>query len=288
MMTCIIRRVPIPSEILDWTIIAIRYESVNQAASSALVFAIMKFSEMRTNLASTDYANDLHRVVTDALEIDEMFHEWTMNVPESFLWTPVSISEPDEEVFADYYDVYHDVFTAGVWNSFRSIRIMLHEILIEHLVKLCSSPESMTLNREIFLSSYKAQIFTSKTIINTLTHEICASVPYYFNYHQRAMDNFGERPRAKAIAGYLLMWPLYTAAVAGRVSAQMREWIAGRLKDVGDVMGVRHAYALGLVARVKREMSDLEVQREKEEWDEYTKESATRDYESYCDASIET
>lgn len=264
-----------------------QHESVDQATSSALVFVMIKFSEMRSNLTCSEYANDPQRVVTDALEIDEMFYEWTLSVPESFIWTPVSNPEYDEEVFADYYDVYHDVFTAGVWNSFRTIRIMLHEILIEHLVTLCSHPEYIAPNRDL-LSSYKAQIFTSKTLINNLTHEVCASVPYFFNFHQRDTENFGARPPPKALAGYLLMWPLYTAAVAGRVSAQMREWIAGRLKDVGDVMGVRHAYALGSLAAVRREMSDLEVQMEKEEWEEYTRDSATRDYESYCDSSVET
>jgi hypothetical protein len=82
------------------------------------------------------------------------------------------------------------------------------------------------------------------------------------------------------------MWPLYTAAVAGRVSAQMRRWIAKRLKDIGDVMGMKHAYALGSVVGVKREV-ELEVQKEAEEWEEYTKESAGDGYESYCDASTE-
>ncbi|KAE9375204.1 hypothetical protein N431DRAFT_369426, partial [Stipitochalara longipes BDJ] len=262
MTTCIIRRVTIPPEIFDWTMLAVQHETVDQAATSALVFAMIKFAELRTNLESPDYANDPYRIVADALEIDEMFYDWALTVPESFLWTPIHIAEPDEEVFADYYDVYSDVFTAGVWNNFRSIRVMLHEILIEHLVVLCSSPEYLIRNREI-LSSYKAQIFTSKSVICTLTHEICASVPFYFNYHQRDMENFSERPPVKALAGYLLMWPLYTAAVAGRVSAQMREWIAGRLKDIGDVMGVRHAYALGSIAGVKREMSDLELEKEK-------------------------
>jgi hypothetical protein len=286
MTTCMIRRVPIPPEILEWTIIAMQHESVDQAASSALTFAIIKFSELRTNLTDSEYANDHHRIVRDALEIDEMFHEWILNVPDSFLRTSISMTEPDEEVFADYYDVYNGVFTAGIWNSFRSLRIMLHEILIEHLVRLCSSPEYSTPDQEI-VSSYKAQIFTSKTIINALTHEVCASVPFYFNYHQRDTESFGERPPPKALAGYLLMWPLYTAAVAGRVSAQMRGWIAGRLKDVGDVMGMRHAYALGSVAAEKREMADLEVQKQEEEWVEYTVESATTDYESYCDTSME-
>jgi hypothetical protein len=287
MGTCIIRRVAVPPEIFDWTMLTMQHESVDQAATSALVFVMIRFSELRTNLEIPDYASDPHRVVSDALEIDEMFYEWALTVPESFLWTPIHIAEPDEEVFADYYDVYKDVFIAGVWNNFRSIRIMLHEILIENLVILCSSPEYITPNREI-LSSYKGQIFTSKSVICTLTHEICASVPFYFNYHRRDTENFGERPPVKALAGYFLMWPLYTAAVAGRVSAQMREWIAGRLKDIGDVMGLKHAYALGALAAVKREMSDLELEREKADcWDRYTKESATKDYQSYCDDFIE-
>src|SRR5258707_1181865 len=154
MISCIVRRAPIPQEIFNWIMLTKQHESVNQAASSALTFVMIKFSEMRTSLAEPDYANNPRRVVADALAIDGLFYEWTLNVPEPFIWTPVFIAEPDEEVFADYYDVYYDVFTAGVWNSFRSIRIILHEILIEQLVILCSSPEYITPNKEI-LASYK-------------------------------------------------------------------------------------------------------------------------------------
>lgn len=288
MTTCIVRRVAPPPEILDWTMRAMQYESIDQAASSAISFSVARFSELRSNLADPQYTYYLHSIVNDALEIDQQFHEWTLNVPSSFLRTSAVIPVPDEEVFGDYYDLYQDVFTAGVWNSVRSIRIMLHEIFIEHIVKLCSSPEYITPNCEI-LSLYRAQIRTSKIMIDTLTHEICASVPFYFNYHRRDLGNFGKRPQPKAVAGYLLMWPLYTAAVAGRVSAQMRRWIAERLKNIGDVMGMRHAYALGSVVGVKREVElELEVQKEAEEWEEYTKESAGDGYESYCDASAET
>jgi hypothetical protein len=162
---------------------AMQYESIDQAASSALSFSVAKFSELRSNVTDPQYTYDLHSIVNDALEIDQQFHEWTLNVPSSFLWTSVVIPVPNKEVFADYYDLYSDVFTAGVWNSVRSIRIMLHEILIEHIVKLCSSPEPITPSCEI-LSLYRAQIHTSKTLIDTLTHEICASVPFYFNYHR--------------------------------------------------------------------------------------------------------
>jgi hypothetical protein len=295
MTTCLVRRVKAPPEILGWTMQAMQYESIDQAATSVLSFSVAKFSELRSKLADPQYTYDPYSVVNDALEIEQQLQEWTLNVPSSFFWTSVPIPAPDEEVFADYYDLYHDVFTAGTLNSIRGIRIMLHEILIEHIVKLCSSPEYITPNCKI--RSYRAQICTSKIMIDTLTHEICASVPFYFNYHRRDLENFGVRPQPKAVAGYLLMWPLYTAAVAGRVSAQMRRWIAERLKDIGDVMGMKHAYALSLVVGIKREVL-LEAQKEAEEWEEHTKEaeeweehtkeSASDGYESYCDASTET
>ncbi len=65
-------------------------------------------------------------------------------------------------------------------------------------------PEFITLDGEI-LAPYTAQTSTSKTLINNMTHEVCASVPFYFNYHKRDPEGFGERPPAKASAGYLLM-----------------------------------------------------------------------------------
>jgi hypothetical protein len=289
MTSCIILRMPIPQEILDWTIIAMQHESPHQAASSALCFAMIKFSHLYANLEEPNYFNASHVVVADALEIEEMFQEWTMSVPDSILWTSIPIAQPDEEVFADYYDVYADVFAAVTWNGIRSVRMMLHEILIEHLVRLFSNPEFITPDEET-LFSYRAQIFASKTLINNLTHQVCASVPFYFNYHRRDFEACGERAPAKSLAGYLLMWPLYTAAVAGRVSAQMREWIAGRLREVGEVMGVRHGRALGDVAAEKREVWGLELGTEEREdcWVGYTKDSWAVDYESYCRGAAST
>jgi hypothetical protein len=83
MANCIIRRVAVPPEIFDWTMLAMQHESVDQAASSTLVFIMIRFSELRRNLEIPDYASDPHRVVSDALEIDEMFYEWALTVPES-------------------------------------------------------------------------------------------------------------------------------------------------------------------------------------------------------------
>jgi len=63
-------------------------------------------------------------------------------------------------------------------------------------------------------------------------------------------------PRAipKAVSGNLLLWPLYTAAVTDLVSDMMREWVAGRLRWISDIIGIRQAAPLAFSLRRKQDL----------------------------------
>ena len=58
-----------------------------------------------------------------------------------------------------------------------------------------------------------------------------------------------------AMSGNLLLWCLYTAAVAGNISDMMRFWIVGKLKAIAETMGIRNALGLVKVLSKKREVT---------------------------------
>ena len=62
------------------------------------------------------------------------------------------------------------------------------------------------------------------------------------------------------MSGNLLLWCLYTAAVAGNISDVMRVWIVGKLTAIYEVMGIRQALGLIKVLSEKREITIWEVE----------------------------
>jgi len=89
-------------------------------------------------------------------------------------------------------------------------------------------------------------------------------VPYYLGFDPDA-DKRLPRAVPKAVSGNLLLWPLYTAGVTDLVSDMMRDWVAGRLRWISNVIGIRQAAPLAFSLRRKQDI--LLWQNEKEDDD---------------------
>lgn len=268
---------PVPPELPAWTKIAMQYENPYHAALSALSLLVIKVCDLRARLCDPTYYKDPHRIVADALALDGKFQDWALTLPPAFAWATINVPESDPEVFEGFYNVYEDIFAASSWNSYRLVRIRLHEVLLMHLFRLCEEQDLGGSFSDV-PSVYRSQISASRSVMHSLTREICASVPYFLNHHLRDREK-GYWTPPKAIVGYMLMWPLYTAVIAGKASSQMREWIAGMLVHIGVVMGVRHAGALGVVVRERREVCVWESRGEDDDWDRCTKEIEIGDHD---------
>jgi hypothetical protein len=116
-----------------------------------------------------------------------------------------------------------------------------------------------------------------------MTIEICASVPFFFNYHKKDIQTHVQVP---AMSGHLLLWCLYSVAVAGNISDVMRIWILGRLKAIYEIMAIRQALGLIEVLSEKREITvweanegflEIDGDAESAEWFVNTRELVTPD-----------
>lgn len=209
-----------------------------------------------------DYSDPEH-VITTALAIDAEYESWGKTCPLQFIYQTVTLRQRSEEVFSDHYHVYNNLWIATVWNNYRSVRILLHEILLDQLCHLyLNNPESSLLWND--LNFFENQVLASNSILLQLCHDICASVPYYLGFDPNA-DIFSPRQVPKAVAGNLLLWPLYIAGCTDLVSDMMRDWAGGRLRWISDVIGIRQAAPLAFSMKRKQDLLTWQNETEDDE-----------------------
>lgn len=216
----------------------------------------MQLCALRSTMTDfNDHSNSVS-VVSQALEIDNMFAGWVPQLPPRYFYNTVTILQRCEEVFSDHYHFYSGICIATTWNSYRCLRIVLNEILIGQMMHLCQTQlNSIDPNTEL-INFYRSRTRACQALVRQLTIDICASVPFYFSYHKKDIQAQVQVP---AMSGNLLLWCLYTAAVAGNISDIMRIWIVGKLKAIYEIMGIRQALGLGEVLSEKREITVWET-----------------------------
>jgi hypothetical protein len=191
-----------------------------------------------------DYSRSAE-IVSSALNIDAKLVTWAATLPPQYAYDIISISEPSEEIFTDHYHVYRSLWIAVIWNNYRCIRILVNELLLVHLLHLSQEQESFP-NQQEFFFSYDSEVTRVKSVMITLTHEICASVPFHLGYHGSQKS---PPPSPKAVNGNYLIMPLYIAASMGPASNMMRAWAVTRLEKVGESMGIRQAAVMASVLK---------------------------------------
>jgi len=247
----------VPPSISEWSQAALEFETPEEAASTALSELATKFANIRSGMSAFhDYSN-CDFIIASLCELDNEYTTWLNHCPPSFLYKTVTLSERSEDVFSDHYHVYSSLWTATIWNHYRCVRILINEVILDQLNHVFQHPEASILlwdNPNV----YENQALASNSMLLQLSHDICSSVPFFLGYHT------GEAP--KSVSGNLLLWPLYSAAVTGMVSDMMRIWVAGRLKMIADVLGIRQAaplaYTLGFTDRRPVEQDLLEWKEE--------------------------
>ncbi|MCJ1283118.1 hypothetical protein MMC26_002445 [Xylographa opegraphella] len=272
-INCMQRRARVPDDMLEWTQSAMAYENPGEIISSKLSIIVTKFCNLRASMDSFHDYRDSGRVVSAAFHIDAELADWAMRCPEQYVYNTVTIQSRSESVFSDLYHTYDNIWTAWTWNSYRSIRILLNELLLEQLAHLSQHPSDyLEPDNEYSSLPYETHILCCKSLLVQLTQDVCASVPFYFGYHNHQAGLESTQVPPAAAGGNLLLWPLYTAACTNVVSDMMRSWVIGRLKKIAEVMGIRQATALAHLLRIGkdppgRNVIDLDLTQEvSEEW----------------------
>lgn len=217
-----------------------------------------RYADIRSAMSSFhDYSNS-EIIIPALLAIDAEYSQWISQCPPQFMYTTINLNHRSDEVFSDHYHVYSSIWIAKIWNSYRCVRILVNELLVDQLNHLFERPKSSLPFEENTISTYENQIMVSNSMLLQLAHDICASVPYCLGYDNALDPALREPP--KAASGNLLLWPLYTAAVTDMVSPMMRNWVAGRLMLIAEVIGIRQAAPLAMSLMATKDISEWQLE----------------------------
>lgn len=191
-------------------------------------------------------------IIRTAHAVDQEVAAWQQSLPEDWHYKTVAWEDSvlsgdcaQAEVFPGRVDVYNDVWIGTVANSARALRMILHAISVRCAAWVCAPVDYRT----------TPEYATAAGVCRDAITDIIASVPYFLGWHLRRKEvshiktNFGtfpcgEEDGAKGLAGYLVTWPLTCVISQDYATDAQREWVIGRLRKIGNDLGVRYALAM--------------------------------------------
>jgi hypothetical protein len=206
-----------------------------EAASTKLGLLITEHAALRASMKhSQDYEN-ITNIVSSLWALDLGYLAWTQNLPPEFASIEVLVSDNSHsnEIYGKHYLRYSSIWIAGIWNNYRCARTLANELLrnlASYLLQSSNTPDDEE------QPSYENILNTATETLHTLSNDIFASAPFFLS---TAMQ---DTPRA--LAGNLILWPLYIASQTSTASDEMRQWAANRLEYIADAMGIQQAVSM--------------------------------------------
>lgn len=179
-----------------------------------------------------------------------MFGDWAQNLPPSWEFRSYRSVGPNGVPSSRYNlqcDVYSDPWIACVWNSYRNVRLLIHESII--IATLKNGTEEQ-----------KGSLQSSAKVLRTMADDICHSAAYHLGYRPRD-DISGSFIPTTPVAdspcpgGFLLIWPLFFAAIQRTTPVDQREWAGRTLRQIGVQMGLQ--LAVTMADLLEKDMQNL-------------------------------
>ncbi|RGP73147.1 hypothetical protein FLONG3_6463 [Fusarium longipes] len=217
---------------------------------------VNQLSQINEALASTR-AELKYKGITDPdvvcqrlLPLDKMMEEWAQTLPASWEYKSYRSIGPNGVPSSTYnlqYDIYTDPWIACVWNCYRNARLLIHESIIVAVLKHGTQEQKDSLQ-----SSFR--------MLKVMADGICHSTAYHLGHRHddSRITSYTESWRSgisPAPGGFLLLWPLFFAAIQRTSSAEQRVWIAIIIRQIGKQLGLR--VALAMADLLEKEMKDI-------------------------------
>lgn len=194
--------------------------------------------------------------IDQALLLDTELEAWAMSVPPSWQYRVIAIPPEIQdmgflnELYGKYYHVYDDLYICQIWNNWRSMRMVIHEIIVHAttVIQTQNSEDEEPMN----LLRYSEIAVRSEHIIHKLQADIFASVPYHFgttddNMTSNTATNISDLNELSVVAGHILMWPLFLAADYKDTPRELRNWVITCLQKIGHEMGINQALGMAVL-----------------------------------------
>lgn len=238
---------------LDWTNYQSSFTSSFENYHNKLITLLLRFTTFWYEIREGQNWIHPKKHIADALALEAELVAWAANATEQLKYD--TIKSDDEKAFKGGFHVYKSFWAANAWNAYRSIRIILLQVLIGGITQL--SREGNDISEVVGVASNnRAQLMFSKAALYQLMIDICRSVPYMMDWSLNSMPS-NSCPKLTAAA--LTLWPLYTAAVikVARIdTSETTTFIIKCLREIAQEVGNKQAASMAHVLSIQKELTD--------------------------------
>ena len=200
---------------------------------------------------------DLHQLKNEAIALDQAFAKWQENQVKDFNpWTVGHVSQaqagskPGVGCWPGKVDTYFDLYVAGVWNTSRTARVLLINMILK-LSKLLKDDQDHTHKHQ------DALLGLIGDVVSSIPFHLAEDLPVFLQSLEEGMvgkDQMGKENAAtilspgRSVGGLLLMHSIYVASKLSTVPQQTREYMTDCLEWIAKHMGIGQA---SLFAKVR-------------------------------------
>ena len=188
-----------------------------------------------------DYADD----------VEARLATWPDTLPDDWRWKAshtfdnLSGQESKLYIWNRRVDMYHDIWVASIWNSYRSSMLVVQYLRLQCLGMLNPPP----------LSAFACRIVTGINAVQQLVDDICGSVPFNLGtktfggptdrsevqypddgIHKPSSD---YRKSAAGLGGWFIIEPLKTAAIAISLREGQQDWMLKQIERVQRIYSIK-------------------------------------------------
>lgn len=183
-----------------------------------------------------------YRILARAQTLDASLDTWANHLPVDYSYSIHNIEDDErievgDAIFDSTVHVYPTVGHAGLWNRYRTLRLIVYEIILRCLSMCARSSDS----------SMESLVQATTLKIRRVAEDLCASIPYLFGLlevqHQpeQGLAVFAKVPAClkmavKASTAAFLCWPLNEALLIHRIPERHRRYFRDRLLDVSEIV----------------------------------------------------
>ncbi|KAH8424707.1 putative C6 transcription factor [Aspergillus melleus] len=170
--------------------------------------------------------------------MDLELSRWAQQLPNN--WLPLAVYSPTGEALL----TYQRIAVATIWKYYRAVRIILQKMMLELRQTLASVVgEHDETYKDVFQGDANV-----KEVIQDMITDTCRSIPYCFGDVDMSgnppSSSINDKPRIRAIYGYIMLWPLWYTYSCGLATPTQTEQLRGALARVGSALGIRLALVL--------------------------------------------
>ncbi|KAG8530891.1 uncharacterized protein KY384_004248 [Bacidia gigantensis] len=272
-LPCLKHGVPIPKEIMELrAVVALSVDSENP--SWRVWETAVDFTNFMASLADGSLSDDLEKY-QKASELDLRFASAFVDVPPTWQYRTYRTNNDPDLVPNGTYHIYSSFIGVQMWNSMRTMRVILGEIMRESFLL------GDRLNSDVLSNSEKRAVFERIHDTNRrLQADVISSIPQHLGYiaptqdqdngnvlrHKQEFDNlelkflwtnFDRIPHhaqhnvlnsppppllLRLFGGFLLPWSLFTVGRVEVAPMQTKQWIFKMLNRVGSTFGIGQAF----------------------------------------------